>query len=95
MMYSFLLGPSGISDSNMTYLKELSMSENNMNVPHFFNKNLSGFVFLYVQDSVFRLEPHVENGRGKSPYDPKLLTASMLIGEFETGYTVLSFRSLD
>lgn len=31
---------------------------------------------------MFRLEPHVENGRGKSPYDPKLLTASLLIGEF-------------
>lgn len=44
----------------------------------------------YVQDSVFRLEPHVENGRGKSPYDPKLLTASMLIGEFKRGYTALS-----
>lgn len=24
----------------------------------------------------------MENGRGKSPYDPKLLTASLLIGEF-------------
>uniref|UniRef100_A0A667ZBB4 Sema domain, immunoglobulin domain (Ig), short basic domain, secreted, (semaphorin) 3Ab n=1 Tax=Myripristis murdjan TaxID=586833 RepID=A0A667ZBB4_9TELE len=31
------------------------------------------------EDSVFRLEPHIENGRGKSPYDPKLLTASLLI----------------
>lgn len=40
---------------------------------------------------MFRLEPHIENGRGKSPYDPKLLTASMLIGEFKTGYTVLPF----
>ena len=39
------------------------------------------FFCVCVQDSVFRLEPHVENGRGKSPYDPKLLTASMLIGE--------------
>lgn len=38
---------------------------------------------------MFRLEPHIENGRGKSPYDPKLLTASMLIGEFKTGYTLL------
>uniref|UniRef100_A0A7N6FAA6 Sema domain, immunoglobulin domain (Ig), short basic domain, secreted, (semaphorin) 3Aa n=1 Tax=Anabas testudineus TaxID=64144 RepID=A0A7N6FAA6_ANATE len=38
------------------------------------------------EDSVFRLEPHVENGRGKSPYDPKLLTASMLIdGELYAG----------
>lgn len=33
------------------------------------------------QDSVFRLEPHIENGRGKSPYDPRLTTSSMLIGE--------------
>lgn len=47
-------------------------------------------LFYYVQDSVFRLEPHVENGRGKSPYDPKLLTASMLIGEFKSGYPALS-----
>nr|XP_029136724.1 semaphorin-3ab-like [Labrus bergylta] len=38
------------------------------------------------EDSVFRLEPHIENGRGKSPYDPKLLTASMLIdGELYAG----------
>uniref|UniRef100_A0A671UYH3 Sema domain, immunoglobulin domain (Ig), short basic domain, secreted, (semaphorin) 3Ab n=1 Tax=Sparus aurata TaxID=8175 RepID=A0A671UYH3_SPAAU len=38
------------------------------------------------EDSVFRLESHVENGRGKSPYDPKLLTASMLIdGELYAG----------
>lgn len=44
---------------------------------------------LNVQDSIFRLEQHIENGRGKSPYDPKLLTASMLIGEFKTRYTVL------
>lgn len=48
-----------------------------------------------VQDSVFRLESHIENGRGKSPYDPKLLTASMLIGEFKTGYTVLLFCVLE
>uniref|UniRef100_A0A8C4IDE6 Sema domain, immunoglobulin domain (Ig), short basic domain, secreted, (semaphorin) 3Ab n=1 Tax=Dicentrarchus labrax TaxID=13489 RepID=A0A8C4IDE6_DICLA len=38
------------------------------------------------EDSVFRLEPHIENGRGKSPYDPKLHTASMLIdGELYAG----------
>uniref|UniRef100_A0A7N8YDT6 Sema domain, immunoglobulin domain (Ig), short basic domain, secreted, (semaphorin) 3Ab n=1 Tax=Mastacembelus armatus TaxID=205130 RepID=A0A7N8YDT6_9TELE len=38
------------------------------------------------EDSVFRLEPHIENGRGKSPYDPKLLTASMLFdGELYAG----------
>uniref|UniRef100_A0A4W5PAY7 Sema domain, immunoglobulin domain (Ig), short basic domain, secreted, (semaphorin) 3Ab n=1 Tax=Hucho hucho TaxID=62062 RepID=A0A4W5PAY7_9TELE len=39
-----------------------------------------------LEDSVFRLEPLIENGRGKSPYDPKLLTASMLIdGELYSG----------
>lgn len=48
--------------------------------------NSWAFLSVYIQDSVFRLEPHIENGRGKSPYDPKLLTASMLIGEFKTGY---------
>lgn len=33
------------------------------------------------QDNIFKLEDsHFENGRGKSPYDPKLLTASLLIG---------------
>lgn len=39
------------------------------------------------EDSVFRLEAsHFENGRGKSPYDPKLLTASLLIdGELYSG----------
>ncbi|XP_038126608.1 semaphorin-3ab [Cyprinodon tularosa] len=38
------------------------------------------------EDGVFRLAPFVENGRGKSPYDPKLLTASMLIdGELYAG----------
>ncbi|TNN31101.1 Semaphorin-3ab [Liparis tanakae] len=36
-------------------------------------------VCSYLEDSVFRLDALVENGRGKSPYDPKLLTASMLI----------------
>ncbi|KAJ8269011.1 hypothetical protein COCON_G00116180 [Conger conger] len=39
------------------------------------------------EDSIFRLETsHFENGRGKSPYDPKLLTASLLIdGELYSG----------
>ncbi|KAG7258528.1 hypothetical protein CRUP_024271 [Coryphaenoides rupestris] len=31
------------------------------------------------EDNLFRLGPFMENGRGKSPYDPKLLTASMLV----------------
>lgn len=53
--------------------------------------NYYDFLPLNFQDNVFRLEPHIENGRGKSPYDPKLLTASMLIGEFMTGYTVSLF----
>ncbi|XP_037110232.1 semaphorin-3ab [Syngnathus acus] len=39
-----------------------------------------------LEDNIFRLLPHTENGRGKSPYDPKLLTASMLIdGELYAG----------
>ncbi|XP_021454813.2 semaphorin-3ab isoform X2 [Oncorhynchus mykiss] len=39
-----------------------------------------------LMDSVFRLESQIENGRGKSPYDPKLLTASILIdGELYSG----------
>ncbi|XP_062402995.1 semaphorin-3ab isoform X2 [Sardina pilchardus] len=39
------------------------------------------------EDNIFRLESsHMENGRGKSPYDPKLLTASLLIdGELYAG----------
>uniref|UniRef100_A0A4W4FBT2 Sema domain-containing protein n=1 Tax=Electrophorus electricus TaxID=8005 RepID=A0A4W4FBT2_ELEEL len=39
------------------------------------------------EDNIFRLESsHIENGRGKSPYDPKLLTASLLIdGELYSG----------
>lgn len=36
----------------------------------------------------------MENGRGKSPYDPKLLTASMLIGECKTGCAVPLFCAL-
>uniref|UniRef100_A0A3B1KES4 Sema domain, immunoglobulin domain (Ig), short basic domain, secreted, (semaphorin) 3Ab n=1 Tax=Astyanax mexicanus TaxID=7994 RepID=A0A3B1KES4_ASTMX len=39
------------------------------------------------EDNIFRLESsHFENGRGKSPYDPKLQTASLLIdGELYAG----------
>lgn len=38
------------------------------------------------EDGVFRLEPQTENGRGKSPYDPRLSTASMLVdGELYSG----------
>ncbi|MGH0134665.1 UNVERIFIED_CONTAM: hypothetical protein FKN15_055604 [Acipenser sinensis] len=34
----------------------------------------------HLEDNVFRLETsHFENGRGKSPYDPKLQSASLLI----------------
>lgn len=36
-----------------------------------------------TQDNIFRLASHFENGRGKSPYDPKMLSASLLIGEFD------------
>lgn len=39
-------------------------------------------LLVSTQDNIFRLgSSNFENGRGKSPYDPKLLTASMLIGE--------------
>uniref|UniRef100_A0A8C6SPD6 Sema domain, immunoglobulin domain (Ig), short basic domain, secreted, (semaphorin) 3Ab n=1 Tax=Neogobius melanostomus TaxID=47308 RepID=A0A8C6SPD6_9GOBI len=39
-----------------------------------------------AEDGVFRLEPHTENGRGKSPYDPRLTAASMLVdGELYAG----------
>ncbi|KAL4659499.1 semaphorin-3A [Arapaima gigas] len=39
------------------------------------------------EDDIFRLETsHFENGRGKSPYDPKMQTASLLIdGELYSG----------
>ncbi|XP_035257935.1 semaphorin-3A-like [Anguilla anguilla] len=39
------------------------------------------------EDNIFRLEAsHFENGRGKSPYDPKMLSASLLIdGELYSG----------
>uniref|UniRef100_A0A8C1VLM9 Sema domain, immunoglobulin domain (Ig), short basic domain, secreted, (semaphorin) 3Ab n=1 Tax=Cyprinus carpio TaxID=7962 RepID=A0A8C1VLM9_CYPCA len=45
------------------------------------------FVLISIQDNIFRLgSSNFENGRGKSPYDPKLLTASMLIdGELYAG----------
>ncbi|XP_042191564.1 semaphorin-3ab isoform X2 [Callorhinchus milii] len=48
------------------------------------------------QDIVFRLDTaHIENGRGKSPYDPKLLTTSLLIdGELYAG-TAADFMSRD
>uniref|UniRef100_H3D0C1 Sema domain, immunoglobulin domain (Ig), short basic domain, secreted, (semaphorin) 3Aa n=1 Tax=Tetraodon nigroviridis TaxID=99883 RepID=H3D0C1_TETNG len=39
-----------------------------------------------AEDNVFRLASHFENGRGKSPYDPKMLSASLLIdGELYSG----------
>lgn len=38
---------------------------------------------LSPQDNIFRLASQFENGRGKSPYDPKMLSASLLLGEFD------------
>ncbi|KAK7886152.1 hypothetical protein WMY93_025773 [Mugilogobius chulae] len=39
-----------------------------------------------AEDNVFRMTQHFENGRGKSPYDPKMLSASLLIdGELYSG----------
>uniref|UniRef100_A0A8C5PN47 Semaphorin 3A n=1 Tax=Leptobrachium leishanense TaxID=445787 RepID=A0A8C5PN47_9ANUR len=50
----------------------------------------------YPEDNIFKLEDaHFENGRGKSPYDPKLLTASILIdGELYSG-TAADFMGRD
>uniref|UniRef100_A0A669DV85 Sema domain, immunoglobulin domain (Ig), short basic domain, secreted, (semaphorin) 3Aa n=1 Tax=Oreochromis niloticus TaxID=8128 RepID=A0A669DV85_ORENI len=36
-----------------------------------------------AEDNIFRLASQFENGRGKSPYDPKMLSASLLLGEFD------------
>lgn len=49
-----------------------------------------------AEDNIFRLESsHFENGRGKSPYDPKLMTASLLIdGELYSG-TAADFMGRD
>ncbi|XP_066523083.1 semaphorin-3aa [Hoplias malabaricus] len=40
-----------------------------------------------AEDNIFRLDlTHLENGRGKSPYDPKMLSSSLLIdGELYSG----------
>uniref|UniRef100_A0A8C2ZYH4 Sema domain, immunoglobulin domain (Ig), short basic domain, secreted, (semaphorin) 3Aa n=1 Tax=Cyclopterus lumpus TaxID=8103 RepID=A0A8C2ZYH4_CYCLU len=39
-----------------------------------------------AEENIFRLASHFENGRGKSPYDPKMLSASLLIdGELYSG----------
>ncbi|XP_041113803.1 semaphorin-3A [Polyodon spathula] len=50
----------------------------------------------HLEDNVFRLETsHFENGRGKSPYDPKLQSASLLIdGELYSG-TAADFMGRD
>ncbi|XP_061663906.1 semaphorin-3aa isoform X1 [Syngnathoides biaculeatus] len=39
-----------------------------------------------AEDNIFRLSSHFENGRGKSPYDPKMLSVSLLLdGELYSG----------
>ncbi|NWT84390.1 SEM3A protein, partial [Lanius ludovicianus] len=50
----------------------------------------------HPEDNIFRMEEsHFENGRGKSPYDPKLLTASLLVdGELYSG-TAADFMGRD
>uniref|UniRef100_A0A8C4RRX2 Sema domain, immunoglobulin domain (Ig), short basic domain, secreted, (semaphorin) 3Ab n=1 Tax=Erpetoichthys calabaricus TaxID=27687 RepID=A0A8C4RRX2_ERPCA len=50
----------------------------------------------HPEDNIFKLETsHFENGRGKSPYDPKLQTASLLIdGELYSG-TAADFMGRD
>uniref|UniRef100_K9J2R7 Putative semaphorin n=1 Tax=Desmodus rotundus TaxID=9430 RepID=K9J2R7_DESRO len=50
----------------------------------------------HPEDNIFKLEDsHFENGRGKSPYDPKLLTTSLLLdGELYSG-TAADFMGRD
>lgn len=40
---------------------------------------------------MFRLAPHFENGRGKSPYDPKMLSVSLLLGELDELQEAVAF----
>lgn len=44
---------------------------------------ISIFDLFPPQDNIFRLASQFENGRGKSPYDPKMLSASLLLGKFD------------
>jgi len=38
--------------------------------------------YPFPQDNIFRLDAsYLDNGRGKSPYDPKMQSSSLLIGE--------------
>lgn len=46
--------------------------------------------FPFPQDNIFRLDAnYFENGRGKSPYDPKMLSSSLLLGESVRSLVVL------
>lgn len=65
------------------HVLNLSLINRYVNIALIVNKFSPSFSFL--QDNIFKLEDsHFENGRGKSPYDPKLLTASLLIGMWST-----------
>lgn len=48
-----------------------------------FTALISIFDLFPPQDNIFRLASQFENGRGKSPYDPKMLSASLLLGKFD------------
>lgn len=45
----------------------------------------SPFPLSICQDHVFRIDPSkVEDGKGKSPYDPRHNAASVLVGELKS-----------
>uniref|UniRef100_A0A8C5DMJ4 Sema domain, immunoglobulin domain (Ig), short basic domain, secreted, (semaphorin) 3Aa n=1 Tax=Gouania willdenowi TaxID=441366 RepID=A0A8C5DMJ4_GOUWI len=47
---------------------------------------ICAYLEMGKRDNIFRLALHFENGRGKSPYDPKMLSASLLLdGELYSG----------
>lgn len=46
-----------------------------------------------VQDRVFRIDPNkVEDGKGKSPYNPKHQAASVLIGEYKDTHHIYTHQ---
>lgn len=49
--------------------------------------------YPFPQDNIFRLDAnYFENGRGKSPYDPKMQSSSLLIGEPVRDVVVLALN---
>lgn len=51
---------------------------------------------MVVQDHVFRIDPSkVEDGKGKSPYDPRHNAASVLVGKLPNKrYIIIRTRAL-